>query len=196
MPISHTQASYTSIALRIAAGDSSAEAELYQVLVKKVLPWIRFRFKCPDSLDLLHDTYVVTLEALRESRLRNPGHLVWYAITTARYLHNRIRFTCEMPLDLEFGVALQIKQPERPDELLSEVEQREFLSEALGDLGSTHYQYAEVLRRFYLQEQPKETIQREMQLTETQFRLMKSRALHKFGLTGRKLATWPLEIAA
>jgi RNA polymerase sigma-70 factor (ECF subfamily) len=48
----------------------------------------------------------------------------------------------------------------------------------------------DILVRFYLQEQSQEQICREMSLTETQFRLLKSRAKAKFGEIGRKkLAT-------
>jgi DNA-directed RNA polymerase specialized sigma24 family protein len=44
----------------------------------------------------------------------------------------------------------------------------------------------EILTRFYLDEQPQEQICEEMQLTETQFRLFKSRAKTRFGELGRK----------
>jgi RNA polymerase sigma-70 factor (ECF subfamily) len=47
----------------------------------------------------------------------------------------------------------------------------------------------EILMRFYLHEQPQEQICKEMRLTETQFRLLKSRAKARFGEMGkRKLA--------
>ncbi len=44
----------------------------------------------------------------------------------------------------------------------------------------------EILVRYYLSEQSREQICREMSLTETQFRLAKSRAKAKLGNTGRK----------
>jgi RNA polymerase sigma factor (sigma-70 family) len=44
----------------------------------------------------------------------------------------------------------------------------------------------EILTRFYLQEQPQEQICQEMKLTETQFRLLKSRAKDRFGELGKK----------
>jgi DNA-directed RNA polymerase specialized sigma24 family protein len=48
----------------------------------------------------------------------------------------------------------------------------------------------DILIRFYLKEQPQEQICREMSLSETQFRLLKSRAKAKFGEIGKKkLAT-------
>jgi DNA-directed RNA polymerase specialized sigma24 family protein len=43
----------------------------------------------------------------------------------------------------------------------------------------------EVLVRFYLKEEDPDIICREMELTETQFRLIKSRAKARFGELGR-----------
>ena len=44
----------------------------------------------------------------------------------------------------------------------------------------------EILTRFYLQEQTQEEICEEMSLSETQFRLLKSRAKARFGELGKK----------
>jgi DNA-directed RNA polymerase specialized sigma24 family protein len=44
----------------------------------------------------------------------------------------------------------------------------------------------EILTRFYLYEQTQEQICREMDLTETQFRLLKSRAKARFAELGRR----------
>jgi len=51
----------------------------------------------------------------------------------------------------------------------------------------------EILARFYLHEQTQEQICAEMNLTETQFRLLKSRAKNRFGELGkRRLSRRPL----
>jgi RNA polymerase sigma-70 factor, ECF subfamily len=44
----------------------------------------------------------------------------------------------------------------------------------------------EILERFYLREQRREQICREMSLTETQFRLLKSRAKARLGDRGQR----------
>jgi DNA-directed RNA polymerase specialized sigma24 family protein len=46
----------------------------------------------------------------------------------------------------------------------------------------------EILRRFYLLEQPQGLICQEMGLSHNQFRLLKSRAKAKFGKLGQRLA--------
>jgi len=48
------------------------------------------------------------------------------------------------------------------------------------------YRDREILTRFYLQEQTQEEICAEMNLSDTQFRLLKSRAKARFGELGRK----------
>ena len=47
----------------------------------------------------------------------------------------------------------------------------------------------EILTRFYLREQSQEQICEDMNLTETQFRLLKSRAKARFGELGRRKVT-------
>ena len=46
----------------------------------------------------------------------------------------------------------------------------------------------EILDRFYVQEQSQSQICQEMGLTNTQFRLLKSRAKMRFGVLGKRLA--------
>ncbi len=69
-----------------------------------------------------------------------------------------------------------------PYKILAAAEQQALLIRALGLL---HPRQREVLRRFYLFEESKEEICASMNLTETQFRLLKSRAKARFGEVGR-----------
>ncbi len=63
-----------------------------------------------------------------------------------------------------------------PEHQISQIQQQKVLTAALQSLRPRD---KEVLDRFYLQEQSKEQICAEMDLTETQFRLLKSRAKQK-----------------
>jgi DNA-directed RNA polymerase specialized sigma24 family protein len=53
-------------------------------------------------------------------------------------------------------------------------------------LSSISTRDSEILTRFYLLEQTQEEICTEMKLSETQFRLLKSRAKARFGELGRR----------
>jgi RNA polymerase sigma-70 factor, ECF subfamily len=84
--------------------------------------------------------------------------------------------------DLETGVTVaDRKQNPEQESLLRQ--QAELMRSALAALSERD---RDILIRFYLKEQPQEQICREMSLTETQFRLLKSRAKAKFGEIGRK----------
>ena len=59
----------------------------------------------------------------------------------------------------------------------------ELMRVVLGELSGKD---REILTRFYLNEQAQEQICAEMDLTDTQFRLLKSRAKARFGELGRR----------
>jgi DNA-directed RNA polymerase specialized sigma24 family protein len=82
---------------------------------------------------------------------------------------------------LEDGIVLRDHSPD-PERLAIRSENVEV---ALRILNSIARRDREVLVRFYLDEQPAEQICREMNLTETQFRLIKSRAKARFGELGK-----------
>ena len=82
---------------------------------------------------------------------------------------------------LDDGIVLRDQSPD-PERLAIRGESIEV---ALRILNSIARRDREVLVRFYLNEQPAEQICREMDLTETQFRLIKSRAKARFGELGK-----------
>jgi len=70
-----------------------------------------------------------------------------------------------------------------PEETAFSEERSELMWRILGALSSRD---REILTRFYLQEESQEKICQEMELTETQFRLLKSRAKARFGELGKR----------
>jgi RNA polymerase sigma factor (sigma-70 family) len=70
-----------------------------------------------------------------------------------------------------------------PERRVLEKENQEVAMRMLGALPKRD---REVLIRFYLQEQTAEEICRELNLTHTQFRLIKSRAKARYGELGRR----------
>jgi DNA-directed RNA polymerase specialized sigma subunit len=62
-------------------------------------------------------------------------------------------------------------------------QRNQLIQRVLGELSKRD---REILTRFYLYEQTQEQICAEMSLTETQFRLLKSRAKARFGELGKK----------
>jgi DNA-directed RNA polymerase specialized sigma24 family protein len=90
-------------------------------------------------------------------------------------------------LDVGVRVADGRNNPEQTAAFRQKVE---FMTSILRSLSDRD---REILTRFYLDEQTQEKICKEMRLTETQFRLLKSRAKTRFGELGRrKLQQKPL----
>jgi RNA polymerase sigma factor (sigma-70 family) len=92
-----------------------------------------------------------------------------------------------MNLDVGVRVADRRSNPEQTAAFRQKVE---FMMTVLSSLSDRD---REILTRFYLDEQTQEQICQEMNLSETQFRLLKSRAKARFGEIGkRKLQQKPL----
>jgi len=93
----------------------------------------------------------------------------------------------ELHLDVGVRVADARNNPEQSAAFRQKVE---FMTSILSSLTDRD---REILTRFYLDEQTQEQICEDMNLTETQFRLLKSRAKARFGELGkRKLQQKPL----
>ena len=99
----------------------------------------------------------------------------------AAHIHGAVQ-SRRTRVDLDSGVPLSDHHPD-PEHLMIEQQNQDL---AMRILGSLHKRERQVLMRFYLQEQPAEQICREMNLTETQFRLIKSRAKARFTELGRR----------
>jgi RNA polymerase sigma factor (sigma-70 family) len=86
----------------------------------------------------------------------------------------------ELHLDVGVRVADGGRNPEQTMAFQQKVD---FMLEILNELSERD---REILTRFYLDEQTQEEICQDMNLTETQFRLLKSRAKARFGELGKR----------
>jgi len=83
---------------------------------------------------------------------------------------------------VDSGVAIS-DQASTPEQSVIERQKVDIMLEVLREMSKRD---RDVLTRFYLYEQSQELICREMKLTATQFRLLKSRAKTRFAELGRK----------
>jgi RNA polymerase sigma-70 factor (ECF subfamily) len=136
--------------------------------------------------DKVHDTFLIVVNAIRRGDLREPERLMGFVRTVVRrqvaaYIEQAVHMRREQT-DLESGIAVaDCKQNPEQEAILRQ--KTELMRNVLQCLSQRD---RDILVRFYLQEQSQEQICREMSLTETQFRLLKSRAKAKFGEIGRK----------
>ncbi len=169
----------------VRAGDPKAMEELYGLFSKGIRFYLCRQLGPQDLDDRVHDVFLTITQAIQSGELREPERLMGYVRTVVRRqvaaridanVHARRR-----QASLEDGIVLRDHAPD-PERLAIE---RQNVDVALRILNSIAKRDREVLVRFYLNEQPAEQICSEMELSETQFRLIKSRAKARFGELGK-----------
>ena len=136
--------------------------------------------------DRIHDMFIVVAEAIREGKLREAGALPSYIYGVARLSlcsNIGVRTRRErLSGSLRHWVESRV-HPLNPEDRLVARERSQIMRQLLGTLGERE---REVLTRFYLHEQTKEQICEEMRLTDTQFRLTKTRAKQRLSRMGQQ----------
>jgi len=170
---------------RIKCADAVAIDELYTLISRGILFLLRRRLPIEESKDRLHEVFLILIDAIQSGRIDDPRAFPGYAVTVAkRQAWSQIRVRSGPECGLDDGVMERVFADTKDDpyRILAAIEQNTLVNRALGLL---HPRQREVLRRFYVHEESKEEICASMNLTETQFRLLKSRAKARFGEVGR-----------
>jgi RNA polymerase sigma-70 factor (ECF subfamily) len=188
-PETHPQISehgWADLVQRVHNSDPSAMEELYRLFSRGVRFYLCRQLGPQDLDDKVHDIFLIITQSIQCGDLRDPERLMGYVRTIVR---RQVAAYIELAIhrrrnhaEMEFGLALADHQPNPERRLIAD----ESTSLALGILNSLNQRDREVLVRFYLKEQSAQQICREMELTETQFRLIKSRAKARFGELGKR----------
>jgi RNA polymerase sigma-70 factor (ECF subfamily) len=178
---------------RIQRGDNSGLEDLYGLFARGIRFYLCRQLGPQELDDKVHDAFLIVVQAIKRGDLREPERLMGFVRTVVRrqvaayiddVVHSRRE---ELHLDVGVRVADARNNPEQSAAFSQKVE---FMTSILSSLSDRD---REILTRFYLDEQTQEQICEEMNLTETQFRLLKSRAKSRFGELGkRKLQQKPL----
>jgi RNA polymerase sigma-70 factor, ECF subfamily len=171
---------------RIQADQTGGMEELYHLFSKGIRFYLCRQLGPQELDDKVHDTFVVVVQAIRRGELREPQRLMGFVRTIVRRqvaAHiDRVVHTRREQLDLDSSV--RIADPRgNPEDTAIFRQRNELIQRVLGELSERD---REILTRFYLREQSQDQICSEMHLTETQFRLLKSRAKARFGELGKK----------
>jgi RNA polymerase sigma factor (sigma-70 family) len=186
--ITASQPDWAGLVGRIKAEEDGALEELYNAFLKGVRYRLFRQLGSSELDDGVHECFVSVVGAIRNGVIRQPECLPGFVQTVlrrqiaARIRKKGIERTKVTSIDLAPSVAAPGLNPEREAIRRQRVQ---LMREALAELSGRDN---EILNRFYLQEQTQEQICTEMNLTETQFRLAKSRAKAKFGVLGQRLA--------
>jgi RNA polymerase sigma-70 factor, ECF subfamily len=181
---SHTV--WTELVEKIQRGDQEGMAQLYQVFSKGIRFYLCRQLGPQELEDKVHDTFLIVVQAVQRGDLRDPERLMGFVRTVVRRqvagcidvaVHVRKEHA-----DLELGIPVPDAR-QNPEEAAMLQERTEIMAKVLRSISSRD---REILTRFYILEQPQEQICQEMHLSETQFRLLKSRAKGRFGEWGKK----------
>lgn len=171
---------------RIRHEDPEAMERLYAMFGKGVRFYICRQLGPQELEDKVHDTFLIVVQAIRRGELREPERLMGFVRTVVRRqiaawidgaVHDR-----KDQADMESSSAVP-DQDQDPEERVMRREQMELMLQVLHSLPQRE---RDILTRFYLDEQTAEEICDDLGLSETQFRLLKSRAKARFGQIGRK----------
>ena len=171
---------------RIRLCEPGAMEELYRIFATGVRFYLCRQLGPQDLDDRVHDAFLTIAQSIQRGDLRNPDRLMGYIRTVVRrqvaaeidsIVQRRRNCTTA-----EIGFALADRHP-NPEGAAIQRQQTEM---ALRVLRGIPERDREVLVRFYLKEQSAEEICTDLDLTDTQFRLIKSRAKARFGALGRR----------
>jgi len=184
--IVHQATSWGRLVDRVRAGDPSGLEELYAVFAKGVRFFLWRQIGPQDLDDKVHDVFLIITQSIQRGELREPERLMGYIRTIVRrqvaaHIEAAVKSRRNyLPIEMESSISDRLPDPERM------VIARENYEVAMRVLNGLPERDREVLARFYLKEQPALEICREMGLTETQFRLIKSRAKARYGKLGQR----------
>jgi RNA polymerase sigma factor (sigma-70 family) len=186
----------------VEAREPGADERLYEFVRYCVKGRLTRKMCIEDARDELHNVYMNVLVTIREGKIRSASAIAGFVKTlgiraVSAYIDRAV-------VDRNTVVIEPRSMPSRelsPETQVFILQRRERAAKALKALSAKD---REILTRFYLHEQTKDEICRAMELNETQFRLLKSRAKARFSavlekkmaLTNAKLGGLSTPIAA
>ncbi len=181
-----SSSNWTELVNRIRTGEPSGMEDLYNLFSRGVRFYFCRQLGNQELDDKVHDTFVIVVQAIQRGDLRDPERLMGFVRTVikrqvAAYIDSAVHSRRD-ELDLELGTAVADCR-RNPEQNAALRQKMEIMRKVMAHLSARD---REILTRFYLYEQPPEQICEEMDLSDTQFRLLKSRAKARFGEIGRR----------
>ena len=179
-------AGWVELVERIRMEKTDGMEELYQLFSRGIRFYLCRQLGPQELDDKVHDTFVVVVQAIRKGELREPERLMGFVRTIVRrqvaaHIDKVVQNRREQA---EFDSTIRVVDPRgNPEEAAMFRQRIGLIRQVLGELSERD---REILTRFYINEQSQDQICSEMGLTETQFRLLKSRAKARFGELGKK----------
>lgn len=171
---------------RVQMDEADGMLDLYEYISSGLRPYLARQLRPQDYRDKIHSIFVDVVVAIRLGQLRDPERLMGFARTIAR---RKVSLYIDAAASdrrnqVEIGSLFGLASPNAtPEQEMVSREQKELVRLTLARLSGRE---AEILSRFYLQEQTEMQICSEMDLTHTQYRLLKWRSKARFEQVSRK----------
>ena len=154
-----------------------AEAELYHLLARGMRLLISRKLRPEDVDDVYHTAFMAILATIRAGKLNHPEALIGFArIVVNRQIAAKINVYVQERNRWIGDSTSDVSVCETPESQYIREERRAQAQRCIEQLKASD---REILYRFYVLEQSKEQICHDLKLTETSFRLAKSRAKAK-----------------
>jgi RNA polymerase sigma factor (sigma-70 family) len=176
---------------QIKSRETVGMAEAYLALEPQIRNQIRKQLGGYQLSDRTNEAFLGVIKAIREAKVRDPARLRGFVKTVvSRKVLEYIATMIKERRTLRSDEALAKSEAEDADPELAAMksEELEFLDAALRGLRPRE---EAILRRFYLAEEPEDSIREDMHLTPNQFRLLKSRSLDRMTKVGERLRLYP-----
>jgi RNA polymerase sigma factor (sigma-70 family) len=167
-------------------GDPTAVEELYKIFSKGVKFLLWRQLGQQDLDDRVHDVFLMVIQSIQRGDLREPERLMGYVRTvvrrqTAGYIEGAMNARRRL-----VGIENMVPIRDRARDPESQAIEEQNSEVAMRVLHGLPERDREVLIRFYLQEETPEQICVALNITETQFRLIKSRAKARYSELARR----------
>lgn len=185
-PGTHLSLPFDDLVQSVQMGDPRGMLDLYECISSGLRPYLARQLRPQDYRDKIHNIFVDVVVAIQRGQLRDPERLMGFARTIAR---RRVSTYIDAAASdrrnhVEIGSLFGLASPRAtPEQEMVSQEQRELVRLTLARLSERE---AEILSRFYLQEETEIQIRSEMGLTHTQYRLLKWRSKAHFEQLSRK----------
>jgi RNA polymerase sigma-70 factor (ECF subfamily) len=164
-------ADWSDLVARIRSGQTDGIEELYWLFSRGIRFYLARQLGTAAVDALVHDTLIAVVQAIRSDELREPERLIGFlgAVVQKQAAAHRNKRQAKK-------VSNKLRQ-ENPEEAAAFRRKAELIDQVMAALSQRD---REILTRLYLHEESQDQICKELSLTESQLRLVKSRAKAHF----------------
>ena len=176
---------WVQVAAGVQRGDQIYMGMLYNEVFQKEVRAAVVNQLASDIDDHVHDMFLATVQEVQAGKLREPDHLIGFIHAI---MHHQICVAIKKRVECRSKISVTYAElpwkGRTPEQVILNNDKSAGFWAVFNKLNNRD---REILIRFYINEESSHQIMGAMHLTETTFRLLKSRAKARFGEMGKRL---------